>query len=278
MELVRKHENSKKLYSIIKESRKYMRELNTEEQELIQDLAPTKAAKAMKQKAKSEGLKILKSTWEEKPFHGQYALRANNVDVDQKKTYQWLCSSELKAETEGFVLVAQDQCLLTRNNQAKVIKNGANPRCCICTQYDETIDHLISGCPTLAPNEYLNRQNRVAQYLHWKICKHYGAEHAENWYEHQPEAVTETDNVTILWDYSLQTDRKIKANKPDITVKNERERTCKLIDVKIPADKNASVAEFEKLSNYKDLEIEVEKLCHMKTVTIPVVIGALGMI
>ena len=48
--------------------------------------------------------------------------------------------------------------------------------------------------------------------------------------------------------------------------------------MKIPTDKNVSVAEFEKLSKYKDLEIEVEKLWHMKTVTIPVVIGALGMI
>ena len=51
-----------------------------------------------------------------------------------------------------------------------------------------------------------------------------------------------------------------------------------MIDAKIPADKNVSVAEFKKLSKYKDLEIEVEKLWHMKTVTIPVVIGALGMI
>ena len=46
MELVRKHEKSKKLYSIAKESRKYMRELNIEEQEeRNQDLALTKAGK-----------------------------------------------------------------------------------------------------------------------------------------------------------------------------------------------------------------------------------------
>ena len=43
MELARKHESSKKLYSISKESRKYMRELNIEEQEqLNHDLAPCK--------------------------------------------------------------------------------------------------------------------------------------------------------------------------------------------------------------------------------------------
>ena len=48
--------------------------------------------------------------------------------------------------------------------------------------------------------------------------------------------------------------------------------------MKIPADKNVSVAEFEKLSKHKDIEIKVEKLWHMKTVTIPVVIWVLGII
>ena len=46
IQLVRKHENSKKLYSIAKESRNYMTELNTKEQEeLNHDLAPTNLQK-----------------------------------------------------------------------------------------------------------------------------------------------------------------------------------------------------------------------------------------
>ena len=66
-----------------------MRELNIEEQEVLNDdLALTKAAKETKQKSNSEGLNNLKSTWEEEPLHCQYSLRANNADVDQKKTYQ----------------------------------------------------------------------------------------------------------------------------------------------------------------------------------------------
>ena len=44
------------------------------------------------------------------------------------------------------------------------------------------------------------------------------------------------------------------------------------------ADKDVSVAEFEKLSKYQYLEIEVEKLWHMETVTITVVFRALYMI
>ena len=35
---------------------------------------------------------------------------------------------------------------------------------------------------------------------------------------------------------------------------------------------------FENLSKSKDLEIEVTKMCHLKTTTLPVVIGALGVV
>ena len=34
-----------------------------------------------------------------------------------------------------------------------------------------------------------------------------------------------------------------------------------------------SIKEYHKLSKYKDLEIEIEKMCHLKTTTIPVIVG-----
>ena len=63
MKLVRKHESSKKLCSIAKESRRYMRELNIEKQEeLNHKLAPTKAAKNKKRKKENEtGSKVRRS-------------------------------------------------------------------------------------------------------------------------------------------------------------------------------------------------------------------------
>ena len=46
----------------------------------------------------------------------------------------------------------------------------------------------------------------------------------------------------------------------------------------IPSDKNISVKTFDKLSKYKDLQIEIQKMWKLKTSIIPVVIGALGAI
>jgi len=44
--------------------------------------------------------------------------------------------------------------------------------------------------------------------------------------------------VTILWNQQVQTDRTIPNNKPDIIIRDNENRTCMLIDVAIPADRN----------------------------------------
>ena len=50
----------------------------------------------------------------------------------------------------------------------------------------------------------------------------------------------------------------------------------------VPSDNTAAAKVFEKLSKYTDLEIEIEQMWHLKTnlktKTIPVVVGALGLI
>ena len=90
--------------------------------------------------------------------------------------------------------------------------------------------------------------------------------------------VTENVDVTILWHMPIHRDRKITANRPDIVIKDHKTKTCKLIDMAIPSDRKTSVKVTEKLSKYKDLEIETNRMWGMRTETIPAIIGALGAI
>ena len=76
----------------------------------------------------------------------------------------------------------------------------------------------------------------------------------------------------------VHTDKTFKANKPDIIMKDKHEKTYRLIDMAIPSDCNTSVKVAEKLSKYKDLEIEITKMWGLKKITTSVVIGALRVV
>ena len=119
--------------------------------------------------------------------------------------------------------------------------------CRICGQFQETIDHIVAWCPELAKTEYLHRHNKAKTYTgtykHTYFIvtypkglfrnKEMNIDTNQKWYEHEPQTVTEKDNITILWDMPIQTYLEIKANRPDIVIKNKQEKNCLLIDVSI---------------------------------------------
>ena len=158
----------------------------------------------------------------------------------------------------------------------RIIKDGTNPLCRLRNRYDESIGHILSGCPELAKTEYIRRYISAASYMHWKILNCYCINTTDTWYEHQPQTVTESEKVTILWDMQVHTDKTIKINKSDIIIKDKLKRTCILIDLTVPSDQNTSLKVTETLSKYKGLEIKISKIWGMETETVLVFIGALG--
>ena len=81
------------------------------------------------------------------------------------------------------------------------------------------------------------------------------------------------NNLTTLWDMAVNTDR---TNRPDIIVKDSVNSTRKVIDMTVPSDRNIALKEIEKKSKYKGPKLEIQRMWHMKTIVIPVVVGALG--
>ena len=241
---------------------KFSRELGVPAIPPAEDEANTTYARRTKAKVKHQGRPQLRSMWESKALHGKYPQRMKQADVDQDKTHRWLKAAGLKAETEGFIIATQDQRLPTRWYQYNILKKpDVDPKCRLCGRFDETIDHLVSGCPELAKTENIHYHNKAAAHMHWKICKEFGIEVKERWYEHEPKTVTKNENVTILRDMPIHTDKTIAANRPDIVLKNKKDKTCRLLDMTILLDtNNTSVKTSEKLTKYKDLEIEVERM------------------
>ena len=66
----------------------------------------------------------------------------------------------------------------------------------------------------LPSNEYLQRYDRVGQYIHWKTCQYYHAPYAKNWYKDKLQKVVETESATILWDFSIHASRTMQASQP----------------------------------------------------------------
>ena len=199
-QLVWKHEKRKKLYSIQKEGETFRQELDVLNLEKGESEQTTAYAKRIKQKTKHRAQDKLSKHWEEKALHGKYPKRTKEANVDQNKTNKWLRSTGLKAEAEGLIIAAQDQNLATRSYHARIIKDGTDPMCRICNRYEETIDHIVSGCPELAKTEYIQRHNKAAAYIHvhWKTCQHYNIQVSDKWYEREPGTVTENEKATIL--------------------------------------------------------------------------------
>ena len=79
----------------------------------------------------------------------------------------------------------------------------------------------------------------------------------KHWYEHVPNSVVTNQGgkVTIMWNQQVQTDRTIPNNKPDIIIRGNEKKTCMLIGVAIPGDRNVIEKEAEKILKYKDLTI-----------------------
>ena len=87
--------------------------------------------------------------------------------------------------------------------------------------HDETVRHILCSCAKLAQTEYRKRHNVVGRVIHWEMCKEYGVECSDKWYEHPSKSVEENEEVNLFWDFTIQTDREIHHRRPDIVIQNE---------------------------------------------------------
>ena len=190
---------------------------------------------------------------------------------------QWIAKGDFKGCTEALICSAQEQALRTNYTRFHNDHTAESPLCRMCGSKGETVAHVVSECGKLAQTEYKGRHDNVARYTHCQLCGKCGLERANSWYEQKPEGVVESENFKILWDFTVQCDRKIEARRPDIVFIDKNESEVVVIDVAIPGDDRVKDKKLEKLEKYQLLKDETAKVWRMrKVIVVTAVIGALG--
>jgi hypothetical protein len=104
-------------------------------------------------------------------------------------------------------VAAQDHALSSYFFKKTTVKDEIENECQLCKEYEETFEHLTSGCPILAKNECIIRHDKICTHLRYSKCKKLGIQAAQNWYSHIPKAVHEHEDITVLWKQGVQADR-----------------------------------------------------------------------
>ena len=147
LKLAIKHEENKRMYSMTSDAKKYLNEINLSTDNIYKNFTSTEKAKQIKVQAKTKNINDLKEGQKDKPLHGKCPIRASDPDVNFSLTHQWLASSGLKSETEGFIIAAPDQSLPSRNFQANILENGTDPKCRVCDKHTENMTTLCLAVP-----------------------------------------------------------------------------------------------------------------------------------
>ena len=139
-------------------------------------------------------------------------------------------------ETESLLIAEQNSVIRTNHIKARIDKTQQNSKCRLCSDRDETINHIISECSKLALKEHKTRHDWVGKVIHWEKCKKFRFDHTSKWYVHNPAPVLENDTHKFLWDFDIQTDHLISARRPDLIIiikkkkkkKKENLQNCRL--------------------------------------------------
>ena len=206
--------------------------------------------------------------WSGKQLHGPFK---RETEDQSGVSWNWIRTGELKKETEGLIFAAQDQALRTNAIKARIEHQNVSSKCRVCGSHDETVQHILCSCPKLAQTEYKKRHDVVGRVIHWELCKEYGVDCSDKWYEHFPKSIEENEEVKLLWDFTIQTNREIHHRRPDIVIQKKKTMETIIVDIAVPGEE-----ETEKYEKYQDLAREIKRIWKSRTKVVPVVVGTLG--
>ncbi|XP_015188575.1 PREDICTED: uncharacterized protein LOC107072832 [Polistes dominula] len=198
------------------------------------------------------------NAWAIKQLHGKHYYTTTVENINKNDTYEWLKKP------------------IPRNRRIPNRNSRSDDKCRKCKLVAETIEHITGGCKILANTEYTERHNMAAKIIHKAIVNKYKLENTTTpYYKYTPTTIIDSEKYKLYWDTTLNTDKTIKYNRPDITFTNKEDKTSYLIDIPIPNDINIPQKYREKIEKYTPLAQKIHRIWKQKNLyIIPFIISA----
>ena len=111
-----------------------------------------------------------------------YSTAPADWAIEQNKYYDInIASDNSGSTTESLLIAAQDNAIRTNHIKARIDKMQQNSKCSLCSDRDETINHIMSECSKLAQKEYKARHHWVGKVIHWEMCRKIQFDHTNKW-------------------------------------------------------------------------------------------------
>lgn len=169
---------------------------------------------------------------------------------------------------------------MVRQYRSAILHESIEVNCRRCRQSQESIEHIMNGCSTLASSDYLQRHNNVAKIVHQELALRSKLVEEKNpFYRYQPAAVLLSSDYKLYWDRFITMNHTILANRPDIVWIDKRNNSGYLIDIVVPLMNNLNWTFAEKIGKYVELAQEIKQREALKTVrVVPVIISSAGIV
>ena len=97
----------------------------------------------------------------------------------------------------------------------------ADTSCCLCHQAEETMNHIICSCSSIAQDLYKERHDCMLRPIYYSMLRKYWFDESKSrkpWFEeNEPQPVREKEHIKVLLDIPHYVDRRPTDNaiKPD---------------------------------------------------------------
>ena len=137
-----------------------------------------------------------KQKWEKNQLYGRFKRLINNIS--NQKSWTWLRKGNLKREMASLLIAAQDNAIRANHIKARIDKTQQNSKFRLCSDSDETNNHILSECSKLAQKEYKVKHNWVGKVILWEMCKKFKCDYTNKWYMRNPAPVIENATHKLL--------------------------------------------------------------------------------